>query len=353
MTVTRREFGRLLQGAAAMAALAALPGTAMARPKRLIPYGAAVALDDLRSDPRLGQTIAALCDSIVAVSEMKWNELRPRPGEFEFDRADELVAFARDNGLAMRGHTLVWYAAMPGWTEDIASAAEAERVLTTHIQTVMTRYRGSIRSWDVVNEPIPDVAKGVTDRRPTIWSRHLGERYLAQAFKIAAEIDPTAELVLNEYDIEFGDARCLAKRAAFRDLIHKLLDQGAPLRAIGLQSHLRGPLPVDVDGLAAFVTEMRSLGLKCLVTELDVIDQKLPGPPAALDRAVAGKVNDLLTAASAGGPLQSVTTWGLSDRYSWITHSYPRADGLRNRPLPLDAEFKRKPFMDIVDQFTA
>jgi endo-1,4-beta-xylanase len=353
MTLSRRDVAKQLLAATAFAAAGGRAVAATARPARRVPYGAAVALDDLRADPRLGTAIAGLCDSIVAVSEMKWNELRPRPGEFEFDRADELAAFARANGLAMRGHTLVWYAAMPDWTQDIASAAEAERVLTTHIQTVMTRYRGTIHSWDVVNEPIPDAARGVSDRRPTIWSRHLGERYLALAFRLAAEVDPQAELVLNEYDIEFGDARCKLKRAAFRDLVLRLLDAGAPLKAIGLQCHLRGPMAIDTDGLSAFVAEMRGLGLKCLVTELDVIDQKLPGPPAALDRAVAGKVNDLLTAAAAGGPLQSITTWGLSDRYSWVPYSYPRDDGLRNRPLPLDAEFRRKPFMDIVDRFTA
>lgn len=350
--MTRRDFSILLRGAAALCAAGALSRPALGRPVRKTPYGAALALADLKADPRLGEAIAATCDAIVAVTEMKWSDLRPRPGEFAFDKADELAAFARVNNLAMRGHTLVWYAVMPDWTNQIANAAEAERILTEHIETVMARYRGTVRSWDVVNEPIPDAVRGVGDRRPTIWSRHLGERYLPLAFKIAARTDPAAELVLNEYDVEFGDTRCRTKRAAFRNLVHQLLDAGAPLHAVGLQCHLRGGMPVDREGLAAFVAEMRGLGLKCLVTELDVIDQKLPGPAAALDQAVASQVDAVLSAATAGGPLDVLMTWGLSDRYSWIPYSYPRRDGLPNRPLPLDRDFRRKPFMDVIDQFT-
>ncbi|ABD86240.1 endo-1,4-beta-xylanase [Rhodopseudomonas palustris] len=350
--VTRRQLLRTAPAAALLALASPGARAAAIRPRRKIPYGAAVALDDLRGDPRLGAALAGTCSQIVPVSELKWSELRPAPGQFAFEKADALAGFAADNGLAMRGHTLVWYAALPDWTKEIDSEAAAERALREHIETVVSRYRGRIRSWDVVNEVIPDEAHQPTDRRPSLWSRYLGERYIPLAFRIAAEADPKAQLVLNDYDIEFGDPRCRRKRAAFRHLIRQLQDADVPIHAVGLQCHLHGEMAVDRAGLESFVAELHGNGLKCLVTELDVMDQHLPAPVQRRDALVAAQVGELLAAVTAPGPLDALLTWGISDRYSWIPYAAPRADKRPNRPLPLDREFQRKPFMDVIDQFT-
>jgi endo-1,4-beta-xylanase len=341
-------------GAAAAALLAAerFTGTALARSRRKIAYGAAVALDDLNVDPRLGRAIANACTQIVPVSELKWSALRPAPDRFAFEKADAIARFAIDNGLEMRGHTLVWYAEMPDWTNEIDSEFAAEHALREHIERVVSRYRGLIKSWDVVNEVIPDLVSEVTDRRPSLWSRHLGNRYIPLAFRIAAEVDPDAQLVLNEYDIEFATPTSRKKRAAFRHLVLELKDAGVPISAVGLQCHLRGELPIDIDGVAAFVAEMRASGIACLVTELDVMDQEMPAPEPQRDALIASKVSDVLSAVTAAGPIDAVLTWGISDRYSWIPYAAPRRDHRPNRPLPLDRDFQRKPFMDVIDQFT-
>src|ERR1700677_4666542 len=128
MARTRRELLRSARDAAAFA-VASAAGEASTRPKRKVPYGAAVALGDLKAEPRLGRTIARDCSVVVPVGELKRSELRPAPGKFALDKADQIAASAADNGLAMRGHTLVWYAAMPDWTNEIASKAAAERAL--------------------------------------------------------------------------------------------------------------------------------------------------------------------------------------------------------------------------------
>jgi endo-1,4-beta-xylanase len=356
MHPTRRELLRSAAGAVALAAttpdltLAAAPGPSPI--VRKVSYGAAVALADLDADVRLGSALADYCSHLVPVSELKWSDLRPAPGVFDFGRADRIAAFASDNGLTMRGHTLVWYAAMPDWTREIADARAAERLLVEHIETVVSRYRGRIHSWDVVNEAIPDVPAGPTDRRPSFWSALLGPRYIPLAFRLAAAADPQAQLVLNEYDVEFGDPPFPAKRAALRNLVLELLDAGVPLHAVGLQCHLRNEKPIDRDGLEKFVAELHAHGLKVLVTELDVMDQNLPAAEAARDAIVARRVGDLLAAITAAGPLDTLMTWGISDRYSWIPHAFPRRDGRPNRPLPLDADFRRKPFMDVIDQYT-
>ncbi len=352
MPWTRRNFLKTaLGGGVSLAADGGLAAPTRRR-RRRVRYGAAVSLADLQSDPRLGPAIANHCDLIVPVAELKWKALRPAPDVYDFEAADALFAFAAENELGVRGHTLVWYADMPSWTQTLDTPAAAERALVEHIERVVARYRGRARSWDVVNEAIPDVASSPRERRPSIWSSRLGGRHIELAFRTAAAVDPDAQLVLNEYDVEFVGASFAAKRAAFRNLIFELLDSGAPLHAVGLQCHLRGATPIDRDGLARFVGELHALGLKVLITELDVMDQELPASAAERDRIVAKQVSDLIGAVGAPGPPEALLTWGLTDRHSWISHIFPRQDGAPNRPLPLDADYRRKPFMDVIDQFT-
>jgi endo-1,4-beta-xylanase len=349
--LNRRDL--LLGGAAALAAGPARSAFAAAKPSsRRAGYGAALTLEDFRADPRLGAAIASYCTQIVPVYELKWPTLRPDAHSFTFEKADALLAFAQANRMTMRGHNLVWYADLPPWTRDIQDARTAERVLVDHISTVVSYYSGKLTSWDVVNEPIPDIVKAPTDRRDCLWSRLLGERYIALAFRTAAAADPQVQLCINEYDIESVGPRFAAKRAAYRNLIAELMDQSVPLRAVGLQSHLHGDTEIDTDGLAAFVEEIRSWGLDIVVTELDVDDHTLPGDTAERDAIVAKRVSDVLGAVTSKAPLDSILTWGISDRYSWINQMFPRADRLRNRPLPLDENFQPKPFWDAIAKFT-
>src|ERR1700722_10018320 len=132
----------------------------------LIPYGAAARSDMLVSDLSYRDAIIANCQLIVPESELKWLELRPTRGEYRFEKADMLVDFARQNRLEMRGHTLAWYGALPPWTDQISSRAEAEGELTDHIETVVSRYRGAIPSWDVVNEPLAEWPENESSFRP-------------------------------------------------------------------------------------------------------------------------------------------------------------------------------------------
>ncbi len=176
--------------------------------------------------------------------------------------------------------------------------------------------------------------------------------YIARAYRAAAAADPAARLVLNEYDVEHVGPRFTRKRAALRRLAFELLDAGAPLHAIGLQCHLRGATPIDHDGVSAFVSEMRGAGLDVYVTELDVIDADLPAAPAERDAIVARQVEALLAAVNEPQPLGTLLTWGLSDRYTWMTQTLPRPDHLPNRPLPLDADFQPKPFLAKIEKFT-
>ncbi|CUX29313.1 polysaccharide biosynthesis UDP-hexose transferase UppI [Agrobacterium genomosp. 13] len=350
MRIGRRNF---LGGAACVGLLHGMAGQGFAAqkkaPVKTAPYGAAVYLPDLTADSRIGEAVVKYCSRITPVTEMKWEVMRPSEEVFDFAAADALANFARQHNLSMHGHPLIWYASNAPWLAGVRGA-KVEKLMETHIVKVMERYKDVIHSWDVVNEPIPDVPGNVRSRRDA-WYYGAGPDAIKKAFEIAHAVDPKAQLVLNEYDVEFSVEKSPAKRGAFRNLILELLEKGAPINAVGLQGHLRGGWPIAKDELAAFTKEMRSYGLAVLVTELDVMDQTLPAPEAERDMLINQQVRDFLEAASEGGPLSSITTWGISDQYTWIRWAYPRRDGTVNRPLPLDWSFNEKPMMAVINEF--
>jgi endo-1,4-beta-xylanase len=361
MTHSRRDFLVRSTGVAALG-IAELSGmSAFATPQtpistagagaRPIPYGAAVRVDALTSDLSYREAIIANCQIVVAEGEMKWPDIHPARGEYRFEKADALMDFARQNNIEVRGHTLAWYGAMPAWTATIDSRAEAERELVDHIETVVSRYRGAIPSWDVVNEPLVDWPDGPASLRPSIWTKQLGPDYLPIALRTTAATDPEARLVLNEYDIEYKGPRFAARRKALLQLLRSLRERDVPLHGIGLQSHLFADRSIDREELQAFLREVVALKLDVLITELDVIDYKLPGKIGERDALVADLAAQYLEAVCEVVRPKMMLTWGLSDRYTWVPTYFKRPDGMPNRPLPLDADLKRKPLFDVIEEY--
>ena len=316
-----------------------------------IPYGAAVRVDALTSDASYRAAVIANCQIVVPEGEMKWPDIHPARGEYRFEKADVLMDFARQNNIEVRGHTLAWYGGMPPWTAAIGSRAEAERELVGHIETVVSRYRGAIPSWDVVNEPLVDWPEDESSLRPSIWTSRLGPDYLPIALRATAAADPDTRLVLNEYDVEFRGARFAARRKALVRLLRSLRDRDVPLHAVGLQAHLFADRAIDRDGLQELLVEIATLKLDVLITELDVIDYGLPGKVGERDALVANMAGQFLGAVCDVVRPRAILTWGLSDRYTWVPTYFKRTDGMPNRPLPLDAELKRKPLFDVIEQY--
>jgi len=357
---TRREFLQHAASAAAFGATAlsglsafATPGTAapVDEHARLIPYGSAARADALATDMAYREAIVTNCDIVVPEGEMKWPDIHPARDQFRFEKSDTLVDFARQNNIEIRGHTLAWYGGMPAWTNDIASRGEAERELVGHIETVVSRYRGGIASWDVVNEPLIDWPEDANSLRPSIWTRQLGPDYIPIALRTTASVDPATRLVLNEYDVEYKGDRFAARRKALVQLLRALRDRDVPLHALGLQSHLFADRVFDRDALQAFLRDIVALRLDVLITELDVIDYELPGDIGQRDARVASIARDYLEAVCEVVRPSAILTWGLSDRYTWVPTWFKRRDGLPNRPLPFDADLKPKPLFDVIEDF--
>ncbi|MEF2073357.1 endo-1,4-beta-xylanase [Consotaella aegiceratis] len=326
----------------------ALPRPLAAKEHR-VPFGGAIQIDYFDDDPAYVQAFVDRCDLIMPMNALKFDLLRPDGDTFNFEPADRLVRFARDHGKLSRGHCFVWWGAVPAWLEAIDDPREAERILIDHIETVADRFAGRLTSWDVVNEVMAhDPRETGGPLRDTYWLRRLGPRHIPLAFQTAARADPSARLVINDYDLEFAGDRYDARRQVVLDIVRQLQDHNVPIHAVGVQGHLYAELAVDIEALACFGEALRRLGVGLLVTELDVIDWKIRGGPAEQDAAAEKAVSDLLTGLFAGQTPEAVICWGITDRYSWIPDVMPRPDGSPSRPLPLDADLRPKPWLETI-----
>ncbi|NJN87374.1 MAG: endo-1,4-beta-xylanase [Leptolyngbyaceae cyanobacterium SL_7_1] len=305
-------------------------------------YGAAIEWAEL-SDSGFNQQILQECNILVAENEFKFGRMRPSLDRFDFTASDRLLGFARRHSIPMRGHTLVWHLALPDWFEEQVNRRNAEQVLTNHIQTVAGRYRGQIHSWDVVNEAI-EPSDGRRDRlRRTPWLERLGDGYIELAFQAAAAADPEGMLVYNELGLEGNHSDAETRRRKVVELLAGLIDNGVPVHALGIQSHLTGGADYgQFEHLRPFLSDVASLGLQILVTELDVSDQHLPADLQERDRQIATLYHDYLAVLLDEAAVIAVLTWGLSDRYTWLSSHAPRQDGNAVRPLPLDDQLNRK-----------
>lgn len=316
-------------------------------------FGSAVSDPQLHR-PEFTPLLIDQCSILVPENAMKWRATHPEQDRFDFTQADNFMNFVESNHLVARGHNLCWHEHNPAWLESTVTSQNAANLLTTHIRTVVSRYKGRIHSWDVVNEAIDPSQKNHHGLRTSLWLQNVGEDYLDLAFRTAAETDPAAILTYNDYDIETDSPSQSAKREAVLDLLRRLTKKGVPIQALGLQSHLRtNDGTPTFNGLAKFLKEIEKLNLQVFVTELDVDDEFMPADIPERDRQVADLYRSYLAAVLPHNSVKAVLTWCLSDRDSWLQGFRPRKDGLPQRPLPFDANLDPKPaFFALRDAFS-
>jgi endo-1,4-beta-xylanase len=311
--------------------------------------GCAVNAGLLRQDERYRQVMAEQYSIVVPENCLKWNMVHPQEDTYAFADADNLVAFASEHGMKVRGHNFVWHEALPGWFAGTVNKENAKRFLVEHIRTVGGRYKGKIHSWDVVNEAIwiPDGrADGLRSSSP--WFEMLGPGYIDLAFRTAREVDPAALLTYNDYGIEYDNEEEGKKRAALLAMLRRMKAEGVPLDALGIQSHLHAG---GKDGFSRGVRELldgaKALGLQVFVTELDVKDDGVAVDDIAeRDKIVAEVYRSYLTAALEGPQVKAVLTWGVTDGNTWLNNGtkFRKEHPARlQRPLPFDAEYAPTP----------
>lgn len=312
-------------------------------------FGCAIKSSQIAKDPDFTAAVLREAGVIVEEYELKRHVTQAKQGTYDFSGADKLIDFAQKNGLGARGHTLVWYAANPPWLEAAlpgASPRGREELLGGYIQTAMRRYAGRITEWDVVNEPVePNQGRPDGMRAKSIWEQAFGDRYIDTAFHIARESDPKAKLFLTDFGLEHNSRRCAARRDAILRLLEGALSRGVPIDALGVQGHLKPYRePFDERIFADFLDQVRGMGLAIAITEFDLADRGGPADITQRDAQIAAVGRAFLDVALDSPVMGSVLSWGLSDRYSWLS-TYPDyrwPDGQKSRVLPLDENLRRK-----------
>lgn len=273
-------------------------------------------------DPVYAETVATQFSQLTPENEMKWETLEPEPGVFDFSRADAIVAFARDNGLTVRGHTLVWHSQLAPWVEALTGADAVREAMTRHIQTVVAHFRdefpGVVVAWDVVNEALnvqQGPMGGAAIYRDSVFYRELGEGFIAEAFRIARETDPSVLLFYNDFGVE---GTLGAKSVGTYDMVSGLVAAGVPIDGMGFQMHT-GPLDQgpNADDFAANVARYAALGLQVEVTEMDVTLCAVGGNALGLELQ-RYRYNRLVGACYTSPACRSVSLWGLGDADSWL-----------------------------------
>jgi endo-1,4-beta-xylanase len=335
---------------------------ALARAKGLT-FGSAVGAGPVGSltgsfeDRLYRQVLTAECGVLVPENELKWYVLRPDPKTFAFERADRIAAFARQNQIALRGHTLLWHHPQwfPAWIagHDFGArpAAAAEAMLVDHIKTVCAHYP-QIASWDVVNETV-DPADGAIRR--TVFSDAMGQdATLDLAFHAARAAAPKARLVYNDYmSWEAGNEK---HRYGVLKLLEGFRKRGTPVDALGVQSHIGAENADSFTGFGqpqekawrGFLDEATGMGYDLLITEFDVHDKGLPLDFATRDAAVAAYARAYLDLMLDYRQTKEVLAWGMVDKYSWLQGRWLRQDNQPKRPTLYDDAYRAKPLREAV-----
>jgi endo-1,4-beta-xylanase len=300
--------------------------------------GTAAIPNDL-TDPTLSQITADQFSVLTPGNEMKWQVVEPQQGNFNWTGADNLVNFAEEHHERVRGHTLVWHNQLPDWlTEGVAdgkiSNSQLRDLLHQHITTEVSRYRGRIWQWDVLNEMFTD--SNPSQLNPNdFWISHLGAGIIADAFRWAHAADPEALLCYNDYNIA-GEDGSNAKFNAALTMVQNLRNQKVPIDCVGDQGHLDLQFGFNPTLMTQDLQAYGRLGLKVAITEADVrtfvettdsdqtpiVSPTEPNPSHTADPAGADWYTGMLQSCLAVKACISFTVWGFADAESWIPGTF-------------------------------
>ncbi len=299
-------------------------------------------------------------NSISPENALKWENVHPAPGRYDFAMADRYVAFGESNGMFIVGHTLIWHQQTPDWVFQDGHGQPASRALLLermrdHIFTVMGRYKGRVKGWDVVNEALAE--DGTLRNSP--WRKIIGDDYVLKAYQWAHAADLQAELYYNDYALENRP-----KQNGALALIKRLEQEGVHITGIGLQEHdsLDWPATAQLDET---ISAFANLGLHVMITELDLdvlppakpdrsaeVSRRVafqagmnPYPdslPRAMQQKLAQRYADLFAVfVKHRHSISRVTFWGVTDAGSWLNNwpvqgrtAYPLLFGRDCRPKP-------------------
>ncbi len=311
-------------------------------------------INDLKAD-----VVKQQFNSMTCGNEMKPDALLDREGcvtagteecpVLNFKSCDNMLQFCMDNGIKMRGHTLVWHSQTPDWffMEGYSNKKDAVMVskevmlarMENYIRQVMeyvnTTYPGVVYAWDVVNEAILPGDGDADGMRvnDSMWYKCVGPEFVEKAFEYARKYaEPEQKLFYNDFNTYE-----VAKRQAIVKLVEKIQAQGN-IDGIGMQSHIGSSSPT-LDDFETTIRKFAETGLEIQLTELDInLDSN--SEEALMKEGIRYKrifflLRNLVDTGAAN--VTNVTIWGLTDERSWLNK-----DGLRY-PLLFTQLLETKP----------
>lgn len=306
--------------------------------------------------------------SIVAENCMKSMFLQPEENKFFFDDADKFVAFGEKNNMFIIGHTLIWHSQLPKWFfadkdgKDVSPEVLKQR-MKSHITTVVSRYKGRVKGWDVVNEAIMEDGS----YRKSKFYEILGEEFIPLAFRYAHEADPDAELYYNDYNEWYP-----GKVATVIKMVKALKAKGIRIDGVGMQAHVGMDTP-SIEEYEKAISAYAQSGVKVNITELDI--SALPSPwgtsanvsdkiayeekmnpyrnglPADVQASWENRYQDFFSLfLKHKNNIRRVTLWGVTDSQSW-KNDFP-IKGRTDYPLLFDRGYKTKPVVGKIIRLT-
>jgi len=330
--------------------------------------GTALNLDQIQGkDTASTNIVKKHFNSIVAENCMKSMYMQPEEGVFFFDEADQFVEFGEQNDMFIIGHCLIWHSQAPSWFftdargRDVSREVLIER-MRNHITTIVSRYKGRIKGWDVVNESILEDGSWRESKFYTI----IGEDFMQLAFQFAQAADPDAELYYNDYN-EWHEG----KRKAIVNMVKSFQEKGIRIDAIGMQGHFGMEYP-SLEEYQATIDEYTAAGVKVMVTELDMsalprprhnvganiadvdayrqeVDPYTEGLPESVMAEWTKRFGEFFTLfLNNQEHITRVTMWGVTDGDSW-KNDFPMR-GRTDYPLLFDRNYEAKPLVDEIIQ---
>ena len=315
----------------------------------------------LGNDTASIEVIKTHFNSITAENIMKSEVIHPKKNEFNFNLSDKFVEFGERNNMKIIGHTLIWHSQLSRWFcvdengNDVSADVLKER-MRNHIHTIVGRYKGRIKGWDVVNECINDDGSW----RESKFYQILGEDFVRYAFEFAREADPDAELYYNDYSMANP-----GRRQGVIRMVKRLQEQGVKIDGIGMQGHLNMDYP-SIEEFEKSILAFAGLGVKVMITELDLSVLPSPRRDVGADVAKSFEYQKEINPYVDGLPddiqekqfrryadfftlflkhhdkIDRVTLWGVNDALSWKNNwpvkgrtDYPLLFDRNNNPKPL------------------
>ena len=302
------------------------------------PVGTVMSLSTFSNAPAIS-IVKTEFSSVTCENAMKIQATQPTATTFDFSQSDSIANYCVRNGIRIHGHTLVWHQNLPAWLANFQGDSAAwEAVLKTRIKTMITHFKGRVKSWDVVNEAFNDDGTlrafvSGTNTKTSLWAQKLGKDYVARCFQYAREADPDVKLFYNDYGQEYSSAKVNAILAMVADFKKR----GIPIDGLGLQFHTNIQHP-DANFQNA-INQMASTGLLIHISELDIRmnssqtysqpTQEMLDIQKAKMKVIAGYYKAIPASQQFG-----ITFWGISDANSWLKNDWP---------LLFDKNYAKKP----------